>query len=43
MRNRVVHGYFEVDLEILWLVVTVDVPALAAEVRTILSEIEPEP
>lgn len=29
IRNRVVHGYFEVDLDILWDVATIDVPHLA--------------
>jgi uncharacterized protein with HEPN domain len=35
IRNRVVHGYFEVDLDILWDVATIDVPYLAGQVRTI--------
>lgn len=38
MRNRVVHGYFEVDLDILWYVVTVDVPQLSEQVSAILAE-----
>jgi len=33
MRNRVVHGYFEVDPETLWVAVSVDVPRLAAQIR----------
>jgi uncharacterized protein with HEPN domain len=37
MPNRVVHGYFEVDLDILWDVVTLDVPWLAEQVRQIQS------
>ena len=28
MRNRLVHGYFSVDLDILWTVVTDDIPHL---------------
>ena len=32
-RNRVVHGYFEVDLDILWDVAVIDVPELASQVR----------
>ena len=39
IRNRVVHGYFEVDLDILWDVATIDVPHLAGQVRTIQSGI----
>lgn len=38
MRNRVVHDYFEVDLDILWTAVTDDVPRLARRVRRILDE-----
>lgn len=33
MRNRVVHGYFDVDLDVLWSAVSVDVPQLAERVR----------
>jgi uncharacterized protein with HEPN domain len=34
-RNRVVHGYFEVDLDILWDVAVIDVPQLASQVLAI--------
>jgi uncharacterized protein with HEPN domain len=37
-RNRVVHGYFEVDLDILWDVAIIDVPQLASQVLAIQSE-----
>lgn len=43
IRNRVVHGYFEVDLDILWDVATIDVPHLAGQVRTIQSGISADP
>jgi uncharacterized protein with HEPN domain len=33
MRNRVVHGYFDVDASILWTVVSVDVPRLADQIN----------
>lgn len=36
-RNRVVHGYFEVDLDILWDVAVIDVPQLASQVLAIQS------
>ena len=36
-RNRVVHGYFEVDLDILWDVAVIDVPQLAGQVLAIQS------
>ncbi len=39
IRNRVVHGYFEVDLDILWDVAVVDVPRLADQVSTIHSQL----
>ena len=39
MRNRVVHDYFEIDLEILWVAVTTDVPQLADQITAILAEL----
>lgn len=30
MRNRLIHGYNNIDADILWKVITVDVPALVA-------------
>lgn len=41
IRNRVVHGYFEVDLDILWDVAVGDVPDLARQVQAILAELGP--
>ncbi len=41
MRNRVVHDYFEVDLEILWVAVTIDVPRLARGIERIVGEMNP--
>jgi uncharacterized protein with HEPN domain len=38
MRNAVAHGYFEVDLEIVWKTVKSDLPALAAVTRKLLAE-----
>jgi uncharacterized protein with HEPN domain len=43
IRKRVVHGYFEVELDILWDVATIDVPHLAGQVRTIQSGISTDP
>ncbi len=43
VRNRVVHGYFEVDLDILWDVAAADVPQLADQIRIIASGITDEP
>jgi uncharacterized protein with HEPN domain len=39
MRHRVVHDYFEIDLDILWHVVAVDVPRLGREIDLILAEL----
>jgi uncharacterized protein with HEPN domain len=43
VRNRVVHGYFEVDLDILWDVAVIDVPRLADQARLIASKLAGEP
>jgi len=40
--ESVVHGYFEVDLDILWDVAVIDVPHLADQVRIIRSELGSE-
>ncbi len=36
MRDRLIHDYFGVDLDIVWRVVQVNIPALQQEVRRIL-------
>lgn len=33
MRNAVAHGYFEVDLDVVWTTIVTDLPALAASLR----------
>ena len=33
MRNRIVHGYFGLDMGAVWLTATTEVPALAAAIR----------
>jgi uncharacterized protein with HEPN domain len=35
MRNRLIHGYDQVDLDIVWVVVTSDLPALVAQLDQI--------
>lgn len=37
MRNRLTHAYFEVNLDIVWQVVTNDLPALVIEIEQIIS------
>jgi uncharacterized protein with HEPN domain len=38
MRNRLIHGYDSVDLDILWDTIEVDLPPLIAELENILGE-----
>lgn len=40
MRNSLIHGYFGVDLKLVWDVVVGDVPLLKKQVKKILSSIE---
>lgn len=42
LRNRLIHGYDSVDLDILWQIVTSDLPPLIAALDTILSSKSPE-
>jgi uncharacterized protein with HEPN domain len=35
-RDRLIHGYFDVDLDIVWGIVTQDLPALLAQLEAIL-------
>jgi uncharacterized protein with HEPN domain len=37
MRNRIVHDYFEVDLEIVWQTVHRDLPVLREQIAALLS------
>ncbi len=39
MRNRVTHGYFEVDLAIVWQTIQTDLPALEEQIRALLQTI----
>ena len=38
LRNRLIHGYDSVDLDILWEILTTDLPQLIADLKTILGE-----
>lgn len=40
MRHRITHDYFEVDLEILWSVLTVELAALLPQVEQILADVD---
>ena len=39
MRNRLIHGYFGVDLNIVWQVITKDIPPLHKQIKDILKEL----
>lgn len=38
MRNRLVHAYFDIDTEIVWRTVTMELPVLAAQLRPLLQD-----
>ena len=41
MRNRLIHAYFDVDLDIVWITVTEDLPALLPVLDAALNEVDP--
>ena len=40
MRNRLVHGYFDIDLSLLWATITEDLPELIRELDLVVGEDE---
>lgn len=42
MRNRVTHGYFEIDLDVVWNTVARDLPKLRESVTQIRTELDSE-
>jgi len=38
MRNRLIHAYFSINLDILWSTSTEDIPPLIMEIKKLLSE-----
>jgi uncharacterized protein with HEPN domain len=42
MRDRVTHGYFDIDLDIVWNTVTRDLPKLSESVTQIRTELDSE-
>jgi len=36
MRNRLIHAYFEIDLDVLWKTVLEDIPPLIKELEKVL-------
>ena len=41
MRNRLIHAYFDVDLDVVWTTVTEDLPALLPALDSALAVIDP--
>ena len=35
MRNRLIHGYFDIDIDIVWNTASIEIPALLADLRRI--------
>jgi uncharacterized protein with HEPN domain len=35
MRNRLIHGYFNIDVTIVWKTVSIEIPSLLAKLRAI--------
>lgn len=42
MRNALAHGYFKVDLEIVWRTVERDLPTLESEIKTVILALDNE-
>jgi uncharacterized protein with HEPN domain len=40
MRNRLIHEYFDVDLDIVWTAVSEDLPPLLAVLESVLAQID---
>lgn len=39
MRNRTIHGYFDIDLDVVWSAAEVDIPSLVPILRDTLEEV----
>ena len=40
MRNRMIHAYFDVDLDIVWQVITQDLGSLLSEIKKAIKDLE---
>jgi uncharacterized protein with HEPN domain len=40
MRDRLIHGYFGIDYELVWQVIKIELPGLKEKLITILEELE---
>jgi uncharacterized protein with HEPN domain len=36
MRNRLIHGYFDIDADIVWNTASIEIPALLSDLRRII-------
>jgi uncharacterized protein with HEPN domain len=36
MRNRLIHGYFDIDVDIVWNTASIEIPALLSDLRRIV-------
>jgi uncharacterized protein with HEPN domain len=43
MRDKLIHDYFGVNLDQVWLTATTDIPELKTAVTTILATLQPDP
>lgn len=43
MRDKVIHGYFEVDLNIVWSTVTIEIPALIPALEILVRDLSGAP
>jgi uncharacterized protein with HEPN domain len=43
MRNALAHGYFQVDLRIVWKTLRTDLPPLQRQVEALLADLPPDP
>lgn len=43
MRNRIAHGYFEIDLSVVWTTVERELPVLEQQLAVLVSEVCAEP
>jgi uncharacterized protein with HEPN domain len=41
LRNRLIHGYDQVDFEVLWQILTRDLPVLTRNLESIVSALQP--
>jgi uncharacterized protein with HEPN domain len=39
MRNVLIHGYFDIDVDLIWSVAENDLPKLGAQIRAVLEEL----